>query len=133
MGRVTNAGQGWTYFLPFLVAAFLAGADFVAGLPAFAETALVAAGLAAGALAFAFAGAAFTETGLVAFTETGLALAPLVVAALAGAGDLVETFAADAFAVDDLPAFAEVFASDFDLVDFFSTPAPPKAAAQPSV
>ncbi len=119
--------------MPFLVAAFLAGADFVAGLPAFAETALVAAGLAAGALAFAFAGAAFTETGLVAFTETGLALAPLVVAALAGAGDLVETFAADAFAVDDLPAFAEVFASDFDLVDFFSTPAPPKAAAQPSV
>ncbi len=111
----------------------MAGADFFAGLPAFAETALVAAGFSAGAdLAFAFAGAAFTETGLVAFTETALALVDLVAAAFAGAGDLVETFAAAALAVVDLVAFAEVFASALDLVDFFSL-VPPNAAAQPSV
>lgn len=113
----------------------MAGADFFAGLPAFAETALVAAGFSAGAdLAFAFAGAAFTETGLVAFTETALALVDLVAAAFAGAGDLVETFTAAALAEVDLVAvaFAEVFASALDLVDFFSL-VPPKAAAQPSV
>lgn len=107
-----------------------------AGLPPFAETALVATGFAAGAdLVFDFAGAAFTETGLVALAETGLAFAPLVVVALVGAADLVETFTADALAVVDLVAFAEVFASDLALVDFdfFSTLAPPKAAAQPSV
>lgn len=99
----------------------MAGADFFTGLPAFAETALVAAGFTAGAdLVFAFAGAAFTETGLVAFTETGFAFAPLVMVAFEGAGDLVAV------------AFAEVFALDLDLVDFFSL-VPPKAAAQPSV
>jgi hypothetical protein len=104
-----------------------------------AETALVAAGLAAGAdLAFDFAGAAFTETALVALAETGLAFAPFVVVALtaaealAGAGAFADTFTADALVVVDLVAFAEVFASDFAF-DFFSTLDPPKAAAQPSV
>jgi len=135
VGRKTNA-ENRDYFLPFLVTAFLAGADFFAGFSGFCETALVAAGFADGAdLAFAFAGAAFTETALVALTETGLAFGALVAVAFAGAGDLVETFTAAALAVVDLVAvaFAEVFASDLALVDFFFSPAPPKAAAQPSV
>ena len=114
----------------------MAGADFVAGLPAFTETAFDAAGLAGAALAFAFAGAAFTETGLVALAETGFAFVPLAVTAFAGAGDLVETFTAAALAVVDFVAFvafAEVLASDFALVDFLPALAAPKAAAQPSV
>jgi len=118
----------------------LAAAAFGAGLPAFAETAFVAAGFAAAGadLVFDLAGAAFTETALVALAETGLAFAPLVVVALAGvdlagAGDLTDTFTADALVVVDLVAVA--LASDLVLVDFdfFSTLAPPKAAAQPSV
>lgn len=101
--------------MPFLVAAFLAGADF---LTAFAETAFVAAGFAAGAdLALAFAGAAFTETALVALAKTGLDFEVLVVV------DLVAV------------AFVAVFAPDLALgdFDFCATLDPPKAAAQPSV
>jgi len=116
----------------------LAGADLAAGLPAFAVTGLVAAGFAAGAaLAFDFAGAAFTATAFVALTETGLAFAVFVAVALVAAGDLVETFTAAALAEVDLvaDAFAEVLAVAFvlDDFDFFSALAPPKAAAQPSV
>lgn len=97
-----------------------------AGLPALAVTGLGVAGLvaagfaAAVALAFGFADAAFTETAFVALTETGWAFVAVV---LVAACALVETFTTDvlaaAFALDDF--------------DFFSTLAPPKAAAQPSV